>query len=679
MKLFAIIPFLLALPLSAQSPSNFLDGTRAPAAGWVNAGFSIPSYSVPCSTTVSLATGSGAAAANATSIQNALNSCDATHNVVNLPSGTYYVAGIVYGTQGSQVLRGTGASLTKLIMTTSVSCWGASATDVCMQGPSWTYSGAANVMPPSGSNQCVSWASGYSQGTTSIGLTGCPNAPTVGELMILDQANDTSDTSGVYMCDGSTSNCTYEGTRNANGRVISGVLYSEEQVVYITSVSSLGGGAYTVGISPGVEFTNIRSGQTPSVWFPGTVKNDGVENLTLDGTAVSVDGNLMMVGCYECWAKGATFLNGDRSSVWLMQSARDVIRDSYFYGAQSHVTTSYNIEGDNSSDALIENNIMQQVTQPVTWNGSTSGMVVDYNFAINTIFVDSTWTWGFFMGHATSNNMNLWEGNIAYTMLGDNASGPSNQVTMFRNFFTGYKPGAPNGAEPFIMRALERNENYIGNILGQPGYHTAYQGYPTNTTTFTTSGAGPLIYDIGAGGTGDACSLNPPQSTLCDPLTFTTMMRWGNYDVVNAAVQWNSTEASPAANTYVNANFTSSYFTSLAHTLPASLLYSSAPSWWPSAKPFPSIGPDVSTGNVGICTGTYAGWMATNSSQCTGGTLSAAWASHAVSNPAMDCYFNSMGGPTDGSGSVLSFNAATCYNASVVTAPGTPVLLISSP
>lgn len=669
-----LLIFLLGYPCFGQSPSNFLDGTRAPAAGWVNAGFSIPAYSVPCSTTVSLATGSGAAAANATSIQNALNSCDATHNVVLLPAGTYYVAGFSFGTQGKQVLRG---APTYIYSTTNANCAGDGG-GICLIDATQDYSGSSDVLPPSGTRQCL-WTAGFSQGTTSITLSSCGGTPPLNQTLILDQANDTSDTSGVYMCDGSTSNCTYEGYRNANGRVISSVLYSEEQVVYITSVTSLGGGSYTVGISPGIENTNIRIGQTPGAWWPGFVQNDGIENMTIDfsqdPTGPSYDLGVTMYNCYQCWEKNVRFIDPARNAVLLIQSAKDVIRDSYFYGAQSHTQTSYNIEADNDSDTLIENNVMQQVTQPVTLNGSTSGMVIDYNFVINSIFVDSTWTWGFFMGHATSNNMNLWEGNIAYTLVGDNASGPSNQVTLYRNFFTGYKPGATNSAEPFIMRALERDENYVGNVLGQPSYHTAYQGYPTNTTTFTTSGAGPLIYDIGAGGTGDVCSLNPPQSTLCDPLTFTTMMRWGNYDVVNAATQWTSSEAAPAANTYVSANFTTGYFNSLAHTLPASLIYSSKPSWWPSAKIWPSIGPDVSTGNVGICTGTYAGWMATNSSQCTGGTLSAAWASHAVSNPAMDCYFNTMAGPTDGSGSALTFNAATCYTSSSSPAAGNGILL----
>jgi hypothetical protein len=534
-----------------------------------------------------------------------------------------------------------------------------------MLAGNWTYSGASNVLPPSGTSQCL-WTGGYSQGTTTITLSSCGGTPPLHQTIILDQANDTSDTGGVYMCDGGTSNCTYEGTANSGGRTISGAHYSLQQVVYVTGVTSLGGGTFTITISPGVISTSIRSGHNPGAWWPGFLQNTGVESMTLDGTLLTDDGGglLSMFSCYQCWAKNIRFINGWRNDVLLYQSLQDVIRDSYFYGAQSHAATSYTIESDSSSAFLIENNIFQQVTTPFTFNDGATGAVVGYNFAVDDIF-STGWTWPMFASHNTGNNFNLSEGNDAYGVESDNASGPSDQVTMFRNLLTGYQSGGTSGSVPTILRALIRNFNFIGNVLGQPGYHTQYQAYATSTTTF--SGAGSeykSIYDLGGGGTGDVCSLKPGTSTLCDPLTYSTLMRWGNYDVVNAATQWNSAEASPSAVAYVNANFTSPYFGSLAHTLPASLYYTSQPNWWPSGKAWPPIGPDVSSGNLGTCSGTYVGAQATSSSQCTGGTLTGAWAGHAISIPAQDCYLNVMQGPPDGSGGVLTFDANACYYAS---------------
>src|SRR5207245_7630948 len=85
-------------------------------------------------------------------------------------------------------------------------------------------------------------------------------------------------------------------------------------------------------------------------------------------------------------------------------------------------------------------------------------------------------------------------------------------------------------------------------------------------------------------------------------------------------------------------------------TLPASLYLASRPNWWPAAKPWPSIGPDVTGGNI------------TN------------MAGHAYTNPAADCYLTVMGGPTNGSGGPLRFNATECYGNS-----GSPSSVPSSP
>ena len=138
-------------------------------------------------------------------------------------------------------------------------------------------------------------------------------------------------------------------------------------------------------------------------------------------------------------------------------------------------------------------------------------------------------------------------------------------------------------------------------------------------------------------------------------------MRWGNYDVVTNAVQWNSSEAAPAAIAFANANFSTSYFNGLAHTLPHSLIYGSTPAFWTAGKAWPPIGPDITTGNVGRCSGgTYNGAQAVSNGQCLGGSLVTAWGNHLISLPAMDCYLNTMGGPPDGTGSLLTYDYTNC-------------------
>ena len=676
-----IIPLLLltvAPPVFAQAWSGILDPSRA--IDWSSAGFIIPSYTVNCSAQPTLQAGSANASANATAIQNALNSCDATHNVVNIPAGTYYVTSITFGTQGKQVLRGAGPGTTDLIFTTGKGCGGGLASAICMWDANHLYNGSTQTVP-GGSNAC-SWTAGYSQGTTSITLNSCGSKPPLNQTIILDQANDTSDTSGIYICDTNIANCGYEGSSGGNndGRFISGVTHSQQQIVYVTAVSGSGSGPYTVTIAPGVYFNNIRSGQSPGAWWPGFVQNDGVENMTIDGSNpnFSNGSNVSMYDCYQCWVKNVLSFDAGRNHVMLYQSGNDVIRDSYFYQSQAHQSQSYGIEFEGTSGDLIENNIFQQITDPMMF-GQGSGSVIDYNLSIGNMYTAAqNWMLASFSVHNAGSEMNLFEGNNFNALWADDAWGSSAQNTYFRNMLIGWQTTLVNATFPVMIRANSRAFNIVGNILGQPGYHNQYQAYATSTSGGTGGSAeNTSIYTVGWGGTGAACSSG--SVTTCDPLVFSTLMRWGNYDVVNKATQWNSTEASPAAVAFINANFTSSYFSSLAHTLPASLYYSSKPSWWPSGKNWPPTGPDVTTGNVSTCgTGTYVGSQSTNSNQCTGGVLNslssttAAWASHVTSIPAQDCYLTVMVGPPDGSGGVLSFNATQCYASSGGSGPAPP-------
>jgi len=654
---------LLSITAQAQNWSKFLDPSRA--IDWSSAGFTIPNYTVNCSNQPLLASGSGAASANASAIRNALNSCDATHNVVNIPAGTWYVTSISYGTQGKQVLRGAGPTQTTIIATSGVGCAGGLSEALCMRDSLGLYNGSSQVLP-GGSNQC-SWTSGYAQGSTTLTLSSCGGAPPLNQTIILDQANDTADTSGVYICDVNISNCGYESASggNNNGRFISGKTHSEQQIVKVTGVTSLGGGSYTVTISPGVYFTNIRSGQAPGAWWPGFVQNDGVENMTLDGS--NVNSTVGFYNCYQCWVKNVAMIHSGRNSVDFYQSAQDVVRDSYFYGSQGSASDSYSMEFSESSGNLIENNIFQQVTTPIMF-GAGSGTVIGYNYSVNVNYSCgggcSSYANGAYQGHNAGNQFNLFEGNSFFGIWTDDAWGSAGQSTYFRNLLQAYQNGKTGSTFPIMLRSYARGLNVVGNVLGQAGYHTQYQAIANSTSGGTGGGSEDTsIYSIGWAGTGATCSSG--FVTKCDPLSGSTLMRWANYDTVTAGTKFDAAEASPGAVTYLNANFSSSYFSSLAHTLPDSLYYNSAPSWWTSGKNWPAIGFDVSTGNVGYCaSGTYAKAQALTSGQCLSASLTSGWASHATSIPAEDCYLNTMNGPPDGSGGVLNFDASQCYASS---------------
>lgn len=657
--------------------STFIDPTRA--VDWSGAGFTIPPYSVNCATQLiggnALTAGSGAATTNANNIMTALNSCDGTHNVVNVPTGTWYVANFSFGTQGNQVLRGAGPNSTYIFSTNG---------PIYMVSNPDNYGGSTDTQYGTGIDTC-NWTGGLAKGSTSITLSSCNSAPPLNQTIILDQINDSSDTSGIFVCDNTLPSCAQEaGPGDNEGRKTGGITRNEQQVVYTTGVTSLGGGSYTVTIATPIFFNNVRSGQQPGAWWPGFVQHDGIENLTLDYSASAVGdtdfGALFIWNCYQCWVKNIRSLYGQRDSVNVLDSDQVEIRDSYFYQTKDnhHHSIAYCVEATESSQVVVENNIFQQQSTPVIFQNG-SGDVAGYNFTVGNIYDGSP---GFMAGSYYSHNggveMNLWEGNNMNGIWADDIHGASPSGTLFRNMVQGWQKdcdgaACTNSSTPIILRVNNRVFNDVGNVLGQPGYHTNYQQVATGSSTFTGVEAAS-IYSIGLA-TSDLCSSG--NVTACDTLAVSSLMRWGNYDTVNAAVRWNSTEAAPGAVTYAAANFSTGYFGTLAHTLPASLYYSSTPSWWPSGKAWPPIGPDVSSGNVGMCTGgTYAGAQTTSSGQCVGGTKSTAWGLHVTSIPAMDCYLT-LGGPLDGSGSVLPYDAKLCYTPAPPTNPPAPTFLIT--
>jgi hypothetical protein len=195
----------------------------------------------------------------------------------------------------------------------------------------------------------------------------------------------------------------------------------------------------------------------------------------------------------------------------------------------------------------------------------------------------------------------------------------------------------------FQIGAFSRYANIVANVLGNTTLSKP-------TTTYQ---------NVGASGSPNSCSSYPlevvyslnfsdggnqvPYSPSCigssfyvdnDNLAASTLMRWGNYDVVHGSVQENSNETASSAPVYPG-------LASPATTFPASFYLSTQPTWWSfpngSAAPWPGIGPDVTGGNISGVGG------------------------HAWLNPAANCYLNNMGGATNGSSGPLTFNPSTCY------------------
>jgi hypothetical protein len=624
--------FMTPVPTCAQQWSGILSPSRA--TDWSGAGIpgGIPSSNwTQCGPTVAAYSGSAA------TINTALAACG-SNQFVSLGNGTFNLSSAInFGGKSSVVLRGQGANSTFLVFSGSGSCLGFSVV-VCIE----LNSGVQGLAAPCGgappcSGPTTNWTGGYAVGSTQL-TVGSTSGFSNGMVLYLDQLDDTSDgfpaPGDMTVCGTSPSFClTTNGgedyTRTILGNV--GNRGQQEQTIITQIVDSS-----HLAISPSIRLPNWRASQSPAA-FAGTtvVVNDGLENLSVDATnaggitGCNGCGIIMLAGARASWVRGVRVVNAStRNHVWLYQCNHCVVRDSYFYGSTNNAaSTSYGIELANASDSLVENNIFQHETAPLMLNGAEVGDVMSYNFCIDDNYTAGGSAPGWMQPCITLHNagqaMLLIEGNSGPGTNADMVHGTHHFLTQFRNYWYGdiwNNPAKSGNTTPLHLEAWARFANVVGNVLGRSGYYNSYQ---TNLDS-----TGKEIYSLG----------EPDNSPKNDPRVLATLMRWGNYDTVNGAARFVSSEVPTGITNFAN-------LLPPSQVLPASFYLTSKPSFFGSI-PWPAVGPDVSGGNEANVGG------------------------HAYMNPAEACWQNVMKGVVGSSG-LLSFNADTCYG-SGGSSTGTP-------
>lgn len=579
---------------SAQAQTTIIDPSRR--IDWSQAG--IPG-GIPTRTTICATLNPGATAVQ---INSAIASCP-SGQVVQLTAGTYVLSsGIDFAGHSNVTLRGTGPDQTFLVFTDGVACGGQGG-NVCIEG--------GQLVSSSNPGNTANWTAGYSVGTTSITLSNTTNLR-AGSLLVLDQLDDTFDGGDIFNCQIRPA-CATEGPGGTgrSGRV-------QQQIVKVTAVSG-----NTVTITPGLYMPNWRSSQSPGAWWSSglPITMSGIEDLSVDHTTSTRRSGIYFYYAYNCWIKNVKSLNANRNHVWLYESARVTVRDSYFYGTQNAASQSYGIESYMSSDNLAENNIFQHVTTGMMTGGSTAGSVFAYNYSIDDYYSVATWMQSSSYFHAGGIGFVLFEGNEGIGLTADAIHGTANFATAFRNVFIGWETGKSSQTIPVHIYAFNRFFNIIGNVLGRIGYHNHYEDAAPSGTNGNTS-----IFTLGWSGNGGKTDASVPNDTRVK----STLFRWGNYDVVNGSAQWNASEVPSGLAEYGNAVPGN-------QVLPASLYLSSKPAWWGS-RPWPAIGPDVTGGE-----------------DPTG-------RAHRI--PAHVCYDT-----TSKINGILNFNAINCYSNAALAAP----------
>ena len=580
---------------SAASPpwSGIIDSPRA--ADWASAGVTggISTRTAICQT---LSPGVTAA-----QIRTAMINCPAGQ-VVFLNAGTYNIGGIDLDvdTTNNNTLRGAGPNQTILKFTGTEGCSGPQA-GLCVGGQWIDVSGT-----PQGS---ANWTAGYTVGTTVITLSNVTGLQ-VGDQIILDQTNSSSDTGEVFInC--STSFTDEGGCSPAENR---GRAQNHHAIV-----QAINGNQVT--IDPPIRMPNWSGGSPQAIWSAQRPRTGiGIENLTVDASSLGNDSSgILFMGAVNSWVKNVRVNDPDRAHIRFYQSSRITVQDSLLYGGRRTHSTSYGFEVYGASDLLLQNNIIEKRTSPFSLSGPGSGTVIAYNYARNQPWDSPTnYQPGTVLWHEAGISHYLLEGNDFPTVWHDDIHGTTHFHTMFRNLIEGDAAKAAN-TSIIQLNSYGRYFNIVGNVLGRGTYYTTYEA------SGSTGGGDLFIYSLGQ---------SPGAGVPNDALVKSTMFRWGNYDTVNNANRFLASEVPSGISPYPNSVPGS-------QTLPFSFYLSAKPAWFGSI-PWPAIGPEVTGGNI------------------------SGYGGRAYKIPARVCWESLS--QTNGS----DFNADTCYPAGGANAPRAP-------
>jgi hypothetical protein len=600
--LLAVLAVSASGPAWAANWTSIIDPARA--TDWSQAGVV---GGIPNRTTICATLNPGATAAQ---INSAIASCP-SNQVVQLGAGTFNLSGAINIRRSDVTLRGQGMS-TILNFTSSSGAnfyWGSALIAVQHSGfdpsgdssaPGFSGVPASTIRDWTGTNGQTGV---YTRGATVLNLASAPTGLAVGGTLTLWQM-DAPDSSvphnGYFISDKAGvdgNNISWQGSGQSNNS-------GHQQRVKVVAINGS-----QVTIWPGLyrPTGTWSTARTPKAgWQSGVISGVGLENFRITRSVTTI----MMVGfnvAAESWVSGLGLVGGVSGGdygIQLLDSRHITIRNSWwdpFRGGGVYTTTSYGVTLVQCSGCLVENNIFNGVESPIMVNSGTTGSVVADNFE------NYTTGEGGLQAHEPGGAMNLLEGNRATKFWADVFHGNTALITLFRNHFT---------TQGVDLMSYHRWYNLIGNVINSSVYKSIY----SDATKYNRWSG--VAFRLGYASQNPIAGSEPGENVFADPIVANSTMLWGNYVTAGAATRWIASEVpsnDPLFPNPVPAN----------QNLPASFYLPGKPGWWPAAKAWPPIGPDVTGGNV------------------------AGYGGHAYTIPAQDCLTNS--------GSLSNFNASACY------------------
>lgn len=323
------------------------------------------------------------------------------------------------------------------------------------------------------------------KGSNVLTLASVPSWVTVGELIGIDELNIFGVVSNG--ADGTISFRTAEGNGNRGMGQLNRV--TAKTATTITCELPM--------------FETWSNSLTAQVWEPyydleagdKSLKRAGVEGIMFyfQGTGNDSHGISLEIAD-NCWVKNCGITNTYGGSAimpffcYRCEFRGNLVHTSHLYtGGQGYGITPWDV----TTACLIEDNILYDLHNPLSYNLGAAGNVIAYNFVGLGHAPLGNEHPG--MGcHAVHPHMNLFEGNFTVDkLLGDWTHGSSSDQTAFRNRIVGTN-GPGDGGSCVSIAYYNKYWNLVGNIVG-----SGQQGKRVSSTVSTAEGVGGSVYKMG--------------------------------------------------------------------------------------------------------------------------------------------------------------------------------------
>ena len=438
---------------------------------------------------------------------------------VLLGAGTFRINGTLNLNQDYVVLRGAGMGVTTLIK------YGANNMIVIGSGQDWT--GEANVV------------GSIAQGATSFTLE-AGHGVQAGDMVVLDQVDD-----GSVIFGGATWWKRSEAdTDGVNGPHSEEGNRSRGQVIHVGTIASNvltpADGTVVHRAAPAANTPQVFRASTRRAGYIGI----GLEDMTITGWYTYY--GITVYWCKYCWVKGVE-CKGDGSpgtdgeDIGIFRSVRCEVRECYLHHSLTYITSrhAYGLSCMmQTSDCLIEDNIVFRKNKNITMEASGAGNVVAYNYLDDPVInagPDTGWMEACLdVTHLSHPGYDLFEGNHTSRIAAGIVHGSASEQTFFRNLATGtrvYPLTDPTSQSAVMIMAGMYNMTLVGNVLyPDPAVGAIYEPVFENPTTYTY--ASTHQYKVRIFGSPEGDIMGP----VIDTNVEATLLSVGNYDYVRSQI-----------------------------------------------------------------------------------------------------------------------------------------------